>query len=179
MRFHRSYPAAAALVLVMATPRLCSAVDSTTEASVLARLHHDNQMEIAAGKLAQKRASSEKVREYGAMLVEDHTKADESLRKVAKSEGIVLAEEAAPRGPAEARHKSEESDAMERLQTLDGADFDREFVKAMTNDHDHSITTVEDGKDEVQVPAIRALLDEVRPLLQKHREAVSDLASTV
>ena len=49
------------------------------ESEALDQLHAANVLEIAAGKLAIKNASSADVKKYGAHLVNDHTKADRDL----------------------------------------------------------------------------------------------------
>ena len=53
-------------------------------------LHQVNQAEINAGKLAQQQGTSQDVKDYGRMLVEDHTKADQTLTDVAKKAHLNL-----------------------------------------------------------------------------------------
>src|SRR5262245_60721769 len=46
--------------------------------------------EIEFGKLAARRSSSAKVRDYGRKLVEEHTKANDELKSIATQENIAL-----------------------------------------------------------------------------------------
>src|SRR4051812_1439581 len=90
---------------------------SAAEAQVLAKLHHDNQMEIKAGQLARDRSESPKVKSFGERLIKDHTTADEAVRKYADSNGIELKEPVA-RSDAEQRDAQADADAMAKLGDL-------------------------------------------------------------
>src|SRR5689334_6150049 len=63
---------------------------SMQTAEVLSKLHHSNQMEVAAGKLAQEKAQSKDVKNFGKTLVTDHSAADKKVMALAKSEKIDL-----------------------------------------------------------------------------------------
>lgn len=60
------------------------------DAQVLNKVHIADDMEIAAGRLADKRGSTAEVRAYGATLVHDHKTADKQVRSIAKKLGITL-----------------------------------------------------------------------------------------
>ena len=47
-------------------------------------------MEVELGKLAQAKASNAKVKEFGSMMVTDHSKANDELNALAQSKGITL-----------------------------------------------------------------------------------------
>jgi putative membrane protein len=46
--------------------------------------------EVELGKLAQEKASSQAVKDFGAMMVKDHSKANEEMIGIAKSKNIML-----------------------------------------------------------------------------------------
>ena len=52
--------------------------------------HQSNLTEIAAGKAAQQKATSQKVRDLGQMFITDHTANDAKLRSAAKTLGVTL-----------------------------------------------------------------------------------------
>lgn len=54
------------------------------------KIHRINQMEIRAGRLAQKNGSSAKVKQYGQQLVRDHQAADQKLTTLAQRMGVTL-----------------------------------------------------------------------------------------
>ena len=59
---------------------------SAQTAEVLSKLHHSNQMEVAAGKLAQEKGQSKDVKAFGKTLVTDHSAADKKVMALAKEE---------------------------------------------------------------------------------------------
>ena len=50
----------------------------------------DNLMEVQAGKLAQTRASDDRVKKLGQMMEQDHGKANKELQKIASDKGVSL-----------------------------------------------------------------------------------------
>jgi putative membrane protein len=86
-------------------------------AEVLNKLHHSNQMEIAAGKLAQEKGQSKDVKSFGKILVTDHSAADKKVMALAKDEKIDLPADV-PMPP----------DKMDKMKAASGAEFDRMFV---------------------------------------------------
>jgi putative membrane protein len=81
--------------------------------------------EVELGRLAQQRASNARVKDFARMMVRDHSKANDELKQVAKAQNIQL--------PTQLDQKHR--DLMMRLQQLRGADFDREYMRAMVDGH--------------------------------------------
>lgn len=82
-------------------------------------------MEVEAGRLAAQKGASEDVRQFGRRMVDDHTKANGELMKLASGKGIRLP---TALGPKHQQHAS-------KLSALSGERFDREYVKMMIRDH--------------------------------------------
>ncbi|MFT3686228.1 MAG: DUF4142 domain-containing protein [Phycisphaerales bacterium] len=62
----------------------------TPEARVLSIIHAKNTEEIELGRLAQEKASAPGVKEYAAMMVRDHTDADNRLTTLATAEKVTM-----------------------------------------------------------------------------------------
>jgi len=75
------------------------------ESEILNFLHTTNQSEIRLGRLAQTQGSSENIREYGRMLVRDHTANDAKVQEVARAASIPLSD-ASDRDSAATRRSS-------------------------------------------------------------------------
>src|SRR5512142_524731 len=56
--------------------------------------------EVEMGKLAQQKAASDQVKEFGQRMVDDHSKANDELKQVASSKGLTLPTD------LDAKHKS-------------------------------------------------------------------------
>src|SRR5689334_10021730 len=98
--------------------------DAAQTEQVLMKLHHSNQMEIAAGKLAQEKGQSKDVKSFGKTLVSDHTAADKKVMALAKEEKINLPE--SPPMP---------EDKMDKMKSVSAAEFDKMFASDMLEDH--------------------------------------------
>ena len=82
--------------------------------------------EVQLGKLATARAQSAGVKEFGQMMVKDHTQANTELARVAKQLNIPV--------PTQLDQKHRE--IVERLSKLSGAAFDREYMTVMVPGHE-------------------------------------------
>ena len=76
--------------------------------------------EVALGKLAQQKSSNTKIKDFGAMMVTDHGKANDTLMAIAKTKNITL-----PAYSVDAEHQAK----MDSLSKLTGKDFDKAYVR--------------------------------------------------
>ena len=102
---------------------------STDDSEFVQEAIRGNLAEIQMGELAKERAQSKDVRDYGRMLVDDHSKANQNAIAAAKSMNI-----AAPTEPSEQQKK--EHDA---IANMSGSQFDSLFMSHMIQDHRHDI----------------------------------------
>jgi putative membrane protein len=113
--------------------------------------------EVKMGELAQERGQSEGVREFGEMLVEDHSGAMKKTAELAQDLGVIP-----PALPSE--EQTQKHDALARLS---GAEFDRQFASAMVAAHREMI-----GKFEKQAQSgdskVAELAREMLPTLERH-----------
>jgi putative membrane protein len=116
--------------------------------------------EVELGKLAQERGSSDRVKEYGKMLVDDHARMNNELKDIASKENIVL-----PSGVS-----SEQRQNIDRLAKLSGAQFDREFLTDSAKDHREDIAEFEKESNSGQDQASRDFASKSLPTLRKHLE---------
>ncbi len=84
-----------------------------------------NKAEVKLGELAGKRGQSLQVKEFAQMMVRDHTSALQSLKDAVKPFNVDEPSE------LDAKHQA----LYDRLSTLNGAEFDREYMKAMVEGH--------------------------------------------
>jgi putative membrane protein len=132
---------------------------------VVMELHHANQKEISAARMAQERASSAAVKDYAVNLVEEHSAADDKLVALARRKGM---SEEKLRRPYDALPHG--TLAMAKMRALSGPAFDREFTTRMVSNHQKTIDQVRVSRGLVKDPELRALLDELLPKLQRHHE---------
>jgi putative membrane protein len=139
------------------------AADPPTTAEVLDKLHNSNLTEIEAGKLAQDNGHSKATKDYGKMLVSDHTSADKQVVALAKEEKIDLS----PSTPVVG------SKALADLSA--GPAFDHRFARTMVDDHKKEIAEVTAARDSTTDAKLKALLTAILPTLEKHESMAQSL----
>jgi putative membrane protein len=124
-----------------------------------------NQREIALGQLALQKATNPSVREFAEMMVRDHQQAGDELRQVLSKHTIQL--------PVST---DDTNDARERLADLTGAEFDREFMNTMVDEHEKAVEMVRDEAEDNDTHAdIRQWASKTLPTLQQHLDRAKQL----
>jgi putative membrane protein len=145
-----------------------------TDDQVLRKVHHINLEEIDAGKLAQQKGTTREVKDYGATLVRDHTKADTDTKTLASKMNVDL-----EKVKDDARHREKQQamqDKMDQLKKMTGKEFDRTFAQMMADGHRQAIAMVKAARVDAK-PEMRSFLDGLLPVLQKHEDMANDILS--
>ena len=119
-------------------------------------------MEVELGKLAEQKAVNPKVKEFGAMMAADHAKANDELKTLTTSKNITI-----PATLSEDHQKH-----VDDLSKLSGAEFDKEYVKLMVDDHKEDIDLFKDASFNAKDPDVKAFAGKTLPTLQKHYDAI-------
>lgn len=146
-------------------PAAATAEQGPPPAEVLTKLHHANQMEIEAGKLAQEKGHSKEVKAYGKMLERDHTAADKQVTGLAKQLKVEF--ETMP---------DMKNAKLEAAKSATGPEFDKAFAAAMVEDHDKDIKEASEARDATSHPKLKKLLTALVPKLEKHKAAAQKIA---
>jgi putative membrane protein len=147
-----------------------------TEDQVLHALHHIDQEEIKAGQMAEQKGSTQQVKDYGRMLVQDHQKADKQLMQVAQKMHVDLTN---PKNLPQSMHEKSEvhQSKMQQLQRLNGKQFDQGFAQLMSNGHQEAIDMVKNAQANA-TGETKKLLDQLLPDLQKHKDVADQILSS-
>ena len=120
----------------------------------------DGEAEVELGRLVQERATNPEVKEFGQMMVRDHQQAGSELKQIASKHNIQ---------PPAAGH-DDHNDLQQRLSKLSGAEFDREYMKAMVEDHEEAVNEVERKAENADNPEVRQWASKTLPTLKQHLE---------
>jgi putative membrane protein len=123
--------------------------------------------EVAMGNLAQQKAQSPSVKEFGAQMVKDHSAANEKLKALARSKNITL-----PANPSVS-----EIETKSKLQVLSGQSFDKSYIKGMINDHEEDIAEFKKEATSGQDPDARAFANATLPTLEMHLKKIQAIAA--
>ena len=136
------------------------------DAKFLTEAVRGNLAEVKMGELAQQRGQSEATREFGMMLVEDHSKALKETAELAKDMDIVPP--AQPTAEQTAKH--------DELAALSGGEFDAQFAAEMVKDHQQDIAKYEKQAQSGD-SKVSKLAEEMLPTLREHLMAAQRLQS--
>jgi putative membrane protein len=122
--------------------------------------------EVQLGQLAQQRATNPEVQKFGQHMVTDHTKANQQLMQIAKTQGYALPQQ------LDAKHQQ----AMQTLSRLSGANFDKQFMQQMVKDHEEAVALFQKESKDGQDANLRQFAGQTLPTLQKHLEMARTIA---
>jgi putative membrane protein len=119
--------------------------------------------EVEFGKLAQQKASNAKVKEFGEMMVMDHSKANEELKALAKAKNVTLPDSL----------NADSKKMWEDLSKKSGADFDKAYVNMMVDDHKKDVGKFEDASKNLKDADLKAFVDKTLPVLKGHLDKIT------
>jgi putative membrane protein len=138
----------------------------TPEARFLTDAVRGDLAEVKLGELAQQRGASEGVREFGKMLVEDHSKALKETAELAKDLDVI----------PPAQPSAEQTQKAAALERLSAAEFDREFAAEMVKGHQEEIAKYE-RQAQSGDSKVAKLAEDLLPTLKEHLAAAQRLQS--
>jgi len=124
--------------------------------------------EVELGRLAAQHAQSDEVKKFAQRMVDDHTKANEQLKKIADSKSIKL--------PTEVEGKDKA--LMQRLEKLNGAAFDRSYMNAMVNDHVKDVSEFKREANAGRDPQVKSFAESTLPTLEEHLQQAKTTRGT-
>ena len=118
-----------------------------------------DMVEAHLGNLAQDAAASQSVKDYGHMLVTDHTQDYQQLQTLAQQAGLTVPT------AIDADHNKA---MVGPFHALKGAAFDHKYIHEMVAGHTGAIALYKKEAQDAQNPAIRSYAEQTLPTLQKH-----------
>jgi putative membrane protein len=122
--------------------------------------------EVKMGELAQQKGQSEGVREFGQMLVEDHSSALQKTAELAKDLNVI----------PPAQPSAEQMQKHDALARLSGEEFDRQFAAEMVKGHQEEIAKYE-RQAQSGDSKVAKLAEDLLPTLEEHLEVAQRLQS--
>ncbi len=123
--------------------------------------------EIALGNLAQEKAKSEDVKQFGQKMVSDHTNLNQQMQPVAQQMGLSLS-------PDEMDAKSKATEA--KLKMLSGDAFDKAYIKAMVADHHEDLAKFKREIATTKNSDLKTSVEQGKQTIQEHLDLAEKLA---
>jgi putative membrane protein len=125
-----------------------------------------DMVEANLGQLAGSAASAQPVKDYGQMLVTDHTKDYNQLFDVAHQANLNMP------NAIDAEHNKAMIDPFQKLK---GAAFDRHYAQEMVAGHTKAIAIYKKEAADAQNAALKSYAAQALPVLQKHLDDAKGL----
>jgi putative membrane protein len=118
-----------------------------------------NTMELQLSQMALQKATNQAVKDFATMMVEHHTMAGQQMKQLLSTKGAMI-----PDSAILSRHRVR----MEMLQNLQGAEFDRAYMRIMVDAHEEDVDEYEDETTDARDADIRAFATKMLPILRTH-----------
>jgi putative membrane protein len=161
-RMHVVFAAFAALSVTGAYAQSAGPTDPQIAAIVVVA----NQVDIDAGKLAEKKAHAKEVKDFAQLMVANHTEVNQAAKDLVTKLHVTPEENATSKSLKDGGDKN-----LASLKSLSGAAFDKAYM-------DHEVAyhqAVLDAVDKTLIPSaknaeLKALLEKARPTFVTHLE---------
>lgn len=137
------------------TPPSQESIDFATKAA------DGGMMEVELGQIAQQNAKSQRVKDFGSMMVTDHSKANDELKSLAAANSVTLP---ATLSPGHKQH-------VDMMKKMTGTDFDKHYMDMMVNDHKGDIGEFQKEANSQTNDAFKSFAAKTLPTLQKHLDS--------
>lgn len=151
-----------------ALPLVTMAANSSPDESFYKNAAEGGLAEVQLGQLAQDKGQSPAVKDFGKMMIQDHTAANNKLRSVAAGKGVDL-----PSSPSVGQVATKA-----KLEVLSGDSFDKSYIKSMVEDHKDDIKLFQKELQSGQDPDAKAFAKATLPTLRAHLTKIESIAKT-
>ena len=122
-------------------------------------------MEVQLGKIAQDKAASKAVKDFGKMIVEDHTSLNNELKDIASKKNIDL--------PTSVT--TDQQQTIDKLNKETGSKFDKDYISTMVEDHKTDIGNFKKAADNISDADLKDFITKALPTLQKHLDKAEEI----
>ena len=146
---------------------------ATTLGDIANVIHEVNAGEIAAGKIAQTKASNAEVKAYARDMVQAHTALDKQGAKVS---GQTAATNAAIRDSVVRANEAMSS----QLQSANsGAAFDKAYLDGQVQGHQNALSFLQSAQTQTKSADLKKMISAAIPDVQKHLDRARSLQTKV
>ncbi len=130
---------------------------------------HGGMKEVAAGRAALERSTSEDVKQFAQRIVDDHTKANDELKALASSKNITIPDES----------KGLHHPTPPNWESLKGVAFDRVFMADQVRAHEKTIALFERQAKSGADAELKSWAEKTLPALREHLKMARDVRTKV
>ena len=151
----------------MSTGTTMSVDQSTSE--FMTKVSDVGMTEVKLGQMAQDKATSQRVKDFGAMMVKDHTAAGDELKNMARQKNVTLPE----------TMSNDHQKKTDDLNKKTGKDFDKAYIKAMVDGHQSAVSDFEKASKNTKDADVKAWVDKTLPTLRMHLDSAKAIQKSL
>ena len=123
-------------------------------------------MEVEAGRIAQQNAASQRVKDFGAMMERDHSQANNELKSLVSSRGIMI-----PDSLSGNMRKH-----IESMRKMTGKSFDSHYMNMMLTDHKKDVSKFEKQSTSATDNDLKNWATKTLPTLKTHLDSAQAIS---
>jgi putative membrane protein len=156
----------ALLAVGLLVPRANAAMTiSTADQGFILAAAQGGMTEVKLGELAATNGMRDDVKEFGRMMVKDHTTINDDLKALAAQKGVTLPDS------LDAKHQG----MVDRMTAMTGSGFDDAYVNGMIKAHQKDAKAFKAESAATQDADIKSFLDKSIPVVEAHLEHVTSM----
>jgi|SRR3569833_1006620 len=125
--------------------------------------------EIELGKMAMQKGISKQVKNFGAMMIKDHSKINDMIKAIAVTKNISI-----PKAPGVKEQK-----IISKLTGKSGKDFDKAYIDDMIEDHKDDIKAFQTAAKKCLDPDVKSFAVKTISILQEHLDAINAIKDSM
>lgn len=145
-------------------------LDATSATGFVNEMARSDLYEINAGKLAQSRGNSAEVKNFGAMMVKDHSATTAQIKAIVKAENM-----SSPPAALDPKRQA-------MINALDGApaaSFDRVYMDQQVKAHDEALNMLRTYAQDGTNADLKAFATKTAPKVAQHLEMAQKMANSM
>ncbi len=146
-----------------------SMMDQNKDVDFMKDAAYGGLMEVELGKYAQQHAINPRVKNFGTMMVKDHSKANDELKALAANKSISI-----PTALDE-----DHLDKVNKMKEKKGADFDKAYMDAMVDDHNKDTDKFKKHAENGNDADIKAFAAKTLPILLMHQDSAKNIRASL
>jgi predicted outer membrane protein len=136
---------------------------STADTDFILAAAQGGMTEVKLGELAAQSGTRDDVKEFGRMMVKDHTTINDDLKALAKQKGVTLPDN------LDAKNQG----MVDKMAALTGTEFDDAYIAGMVKAHTKDAKAFKGESAATQDPDIKSFLDKSIPVVERHLEHIT------
>jgi putative membrane protein len=144
------------------------AVDQSTS-DFMTKTADGGMTEVNVSTAAKDKAMNQRVKDFAAMMVTDHSMANDELKSLAGKKNVTL--------PATVSDDHQKK--MDDINKKSGKDYDKAYMDMMVKDHQSTVDAFQKASKDTKDADVKAWVDKTLPKLQMHLDSAKAIQKSM